>query len=400
MTSRQRLLTALDRGVPDRLPVTTHHLMPWFLQHCLGGLSPAGFFDRFGLDAIDWVFAHRPEPSEGARLDPDQGEIGYLDVPRLVSDDWRVTPEPVSGRRHPTTRYRITTPGGELTTVLEHAPQTDWVVERLIKQPREVNLIARWAPAPRCDIERVHRHALALGERGIVRGAIPGFEIYGQPGCWQDAAVLVGIQELILATFDDPAWVHTLLGVLQERKLRWLASSAGASYDLLELGGGDASTTVISPALFETFVAPYDAPLVAAAHSAGQRIVYHTCGGMMPILEALAGLGADSLETFTPPSLGGDTDLAGARRRIGDRVCMIGSFDQARYLRECTPEETRRAVRACFEAAGEGGGYILAPSDHFFEAEPALLEAFTEEAHTCVYPSSGPAPRGASPHDA
>jgi hypothetical protein len=32
MTSRERLLTALSRGVPDRLPVTTHHLMPTFLQ--------------------------------------------------------------------------------------------------------------------------------------------------------------------------------------------------------------------------------------------------------------------------------------------------------------------------------------------------------------------------------
>ncbi len=387
LTSRQRLLAALTRGVPDRLPVTTHHLMPWFLQTCLDGISTTAFFDRFGLDAIDWVFAHCPEETEGVRLDPLQGGIGYLDVPRLVSDDWRITTEAVGGRRHPATRFRITTPDGELTTVLEHAPQTDWVVERLIKQPREVDRIARWAPVPRCDAEQVQLHAHALGERGIIRGAVPGFEIYGQPGCWQDAAVLVGIQELILATFDDPAWVHALLGALQERKLRWLASSAGAPYDLLELGGGDASTTVISPSLFETFVAPYDAPLIEAAHTAGQRIVYHTCGGMMPILEALAGLGADALETFTPPSLGGDTDLAEAKRRIGDRVCLIGGFDQARYLREGTPEETRRAVRACFEAAGEGGGYILAPSDHFFEAEPALLEAFADEARACVYPS-------------
>jgi uroporphyrinogen decarboxylase len=385
MTSRRRLLTALDRGVPDRLPATTHHLMPWFLERHRGGLSAPAFFDRYGLDAIDWIFAHRPEEKEGARIDAGHPGTGYLEAPRLVSGDWRVVEEPVGGRRHPATRYRITTPDGELTTVLEHAPQTDWVVERLVKEPRDIDRIARWAPVPYCDITEVSRRARALGERGIVRGAVPGFELYGQPGCWQDAAVLVGIQELILATYDDPAWVHALLEVLQERKRHWLESSAGAPYDLLELGGGDASTTVISPALFETFVAPYDAPLVEAAHRAGQRIVYHTCGGMMPILEALAGLGADALETFTPPSLGGDADLVEAKRRIGDRICLIGGFDQARFLREGSPDQTRRAVRACFEAAGEGGGYILAPSDHFFEAEPALLEAFADEARACVY---------------
>ena len=32
MNSRERLLTALDGGQPDRLPVTTHHLMPYFLE--------------------------------------------------------------------------------------------------------------------------------------------------------------------------------------------------------------------------------------------------------------------------------------------------------------------------------------------------------------------------------
>jgi hypothetical protein len=31
MTSRERMLTALGGGMPDRLPVTTHFLMPKFL---------------------------------------------------------------------------------------------------------------------------------------------------------------------------------------------------------------------------------------------------------------------------------------------------------------------------------------------------------------------------------
>jgi len=38
-------------------------------------------------------------------------------------------------------------------------------------------------------------------------------------------------------------------------------------------------------ACFEDFVAPYDSELIREAHCADQRIVYHTCGGMMPILD-------------------------------------------------------------------------------------------------------------------
>ena len=188
-----------------------------------------------------------------------------------------------------------------------------------------------------------------------------------------------------METYDDPTWVHELLGILQRRKLTYIQSMKGAHFDILELGGGDASTTVISPKIFRKFVAPYDSELVSASHEVGQRVVYHTCGGMMPILEDIADLGVDAMETFTPQGMGADVDLAEAKKRIGERVCMIGGFDQFHFFVGCTPDETRAEVRRCFEAAGGGGGYIISPSDHFFEAEPELLQAFVDGAHGCIY---------------
>ena len=151
-------------------------------------------------------------------------------------------------------------------------------------------------------MEAVNREAAAFGDRGMVRGHICCFDVFGQPGCWQDAACLVGIEELIMATYDDPQWVHELLGILQRRKLTFARSLRGAAYDLLELGGGDASSTVISPAIFDKFVAPYDAPIIAAAHEAGQRIVYHTCGGMMPLLERIAAMEPTPWKPSRPPA--------------------------------------------------------------------------------------------------
>ena len=113
-----------------------------------------------------------------------------------------------------------------------------------------------------------------------------------------------------MATFDDPAWVHEFLRILQRRKKVHLDSMAGANFDILELGGGSASSTVISPRLFDEFVAPYDAELIAIAHRRGQRIAYHTCGGMMALLERIAAMKPDAMETFTPAAMGGDARLA------------------------------------------------------------------------------------------
>ena len=105
----------------------------------------------------------------------------------------------------------------------------------------------------------------------------------------------------------------------------------------------------------------------------------------MPILERIAAMQPNAMETLTPPAMGGDVDLAEARRRIPAKICMIGGFDQFHYFKGCRPEQTRAEVRRCFEAAGRNGAYILCPSDNFFEAEPELVKAFADEAHRCVY---------------
>jgi len=385
MNSRERLLTALKGKIPDRLPATTHHVMPYFLTRYLGGIESDDFFEEFGLDPVRWVVAHRPDTSRGEYFDPQQGAVGFLEARRVSSDSWRVEAQVLDGCEYMTTRYRFVTPGGTLSMTLQSDEYTSWVTERLIKEKVDIDVIGEYVTAPKCDVDEVNRQAADFGDRGIIRSHICCFDVFGQPGCWQDACCLVGTEKLILAAFDDPGWVHALLKILHDRKTVYVRSMKDALFDILELGGGSASTTVISPRLFEEFVAPYDGEIIACAHEAGQRVVYHTCGGMMPILEQIADMQPDAMETFTPPEMGGDVILSKAKKRIGHRVCMIGGFDQYHYFKGCAPEETRKAVRRAFADAGEGGGFILSPSDHFFDADPALIRAFAEEASECRY---------------
>jgi hypothetical protein len=359
--------------------------MPYFLAKYLSGMPTQVFLDQFSFDAIVWVVPHRPDARCGEYTDPLQGEPGFLESRRVATDNWRVFAEPLADSARKLTRYRFVTPRGSLSMVLEDAGYTAWVVEPLIKEKRDVELIADFVTTPKCDVEAVNQTAEAFGERGLVRGHVCCFDVFGQPGCWQDAACLVGPQNLILAATDDPAWVHELLRALQRRKLTFIESLAGAKYDILELGGGDGSASVISPRMFDEFVAPYDAPLIQAAHRAGQRIVYHLCGKIMPMCKSAAAMKPDAIETFTPQGMGGDANLACAKALIGGKVCMIGGFDQAHFFVGCDEAATRAEVRRCFSEAGDGGGYILCPSDHFFDADLALLRAFTDEAAKCIY---------------
>ena len=385
MNSRERLLAAIQRKKPDRLPATMYHVTPYFLETYMDGVSTDGFFDYFGLDPIRWFAPHKPDTAKGEYYDPTQENVKKGQRQRIVSDNWRIESESIDNPEYKTIRYRFITPRGQLSMVTQSNQYTTWVSESLIKKKQDIELIADYATSPTCDVEAVNKEAEAVGNRGLIRGHICCFDVYGQPGCWQDACCLVGTEKMIMATYDDPQWVHELLKILQARKINFIKSLKGAEYDILELGGGDASTTVISPRIFRKFVAQYDSELIQLTHEVGQRIVYHTCGGMMPILEDIAAMGPDAIEPFTPSGMGTDTNLAEAKRRIGDKVCMIGGFDEDYYFQDATQEETRAAVRQCFEEAGEDGGYILAPSDLFFDARIELIQAFADEARACTY---------------
>lgn len=386
MTPKERLLTALNKGKPDRLPVTTHHIMPYFLSKYYDDRSYQEFFVEYGLDPIEWIIDFKPDPSAGEYLDPHHNAPGFLEAQRICTDSWNFREEILNiDTSGITKKFSIITPEKNLFMILRTDDQSTWVLEHLIKDKKDIDILAKFMVRPKCNVDSINHLADKKGSSALIRGHIVCFDGFGQPGCWQDASCLFGIQNLIMATFEDPEWVHEFLKILQSRKMTYIESLYGAMYDVIELGGGDASTTVISPLIFEEFVAPYDGQLISAAHKAGQRISYHTCGGMMPILEQIAAMGPDAMETFTPSAIGGDVDLREAKRRIGDKVCMIGGFDQYHFFLNCHPEKTRQEVRRCFEEAGGDGAFILSPSDHFFDAELPLIQAFAQEAGNCYY---------------
>ena len=362
MTPRKRMLTALNRDTPDRLPATIHQWQDYHLKKYMGGISALEAFKRVGLDAAITFFT------------TDQA---------VGSPDWRIsartsqTPEGTT-----VTRHTITTPGGMLTEAFESSEQTSWIVEYLVKRSEDVDLIRDYMPVPKLNREAAEAGKKEIGDAGILRGLLFGH----QGGPWQDACCLYGTQEMILETFDHPAWVKAFLDVLTRQRIRYIeASLPGAPFDLIETGGGGASSTVISPAIFREFCLPCDRRIHDALHAAGQKVVYHTCGGMMPILEDIVANGCDASETLSPPEVGGDARPKELKERIGSKVALIGGINQHQILTEGTPDQIRKHVRECFDTYGIGGGYIASVSDHFFETPPENLRAYADAAAECVH---------------
>ena len=366
MDSRERLLTVLNNQTPDRLPCQVHGWMNYYLQNYLDGRDQYEAYEYF--PGMDWVVYVNPTFSYSS-LSKENWVVkrNYGSRDKLGNRPWKEI---------------ITTPGGEL--ILEGGSNaiTEWHTKHIIESEKDFEIWRRYFPQPNAvDWAPVTAAKQKIGRRGIVRGEYFG---YGQGSPWQDFCRLIGTEEAILLTFDKPDWVHDVLQTLLDLKLAVIEKGGAFQQDLVEMGGGAGSSTVISPTLHENFCLPYDKPQIEAVHAAGSKVVYHLCGGIMPLLDVVARNGADGLETMTPPAMGGDCDLAEAHRAIGSEMFFIGGFDQNAGFERGTPEKARQLVDACHSAI-PGRGYICSPSDHFFKGDPVNIQAFVDACVSSKY---------------
>jgi uroporphyrinogen decarboxylase len=366
MTSRERMLIALNNGRPDRLPCQVHGWMPYYLDRYLGGMDWYQAYARFDMDYAIYVSPdYKYRDSDLERWRTEHKDLG---VDADGQHHWEAT---------------IHTPEGDLHHKGAYNSVTGWETEHLVKNERDFELWARYRPVPiAADFSRIQEARNKLGDRGIVRSH-PFSAGQGSP--WQSYCYLVGTQPAIMQAIDTPDFVLHALNCILEQTLRVTALWKGTPADMVEAGGGAGSNTVISPALFETFCLPFDQKQTEAFHDAGVKVVYHLCGGLMHMLELVVKTGVDGLETMTPPEMGGDCDLSAASRRVGDKLFFIGGFDQNAGLENGSPAAAREMVFKCFEATRDHAGYIIAPSDHFFHGAPENLQAFADAARECRY---------------
>ena len=364
MTSKERMLIALDRGRPDRLPVTIHQWQPYHLNKYMNGVSDIEANRICGLDAsINFFEAEEPE-----------------------SSDWRISATTERKGKERDTHYTIETPEGTLTASEGSNAMTTWVTDHLIKKDEDITLLQKYRPIPKLKREHAVQVYDELGDGGILRTFVYG----KQGGCWQDACELYGVENLIMATFDKPDWVKEFLCILLKQKLTYIDENLkGLPFDLIETGGGAASNTVISPAIHEEFCLPFDRIMHDALHSLGYKVVYHTCGGMTKILDCILANHCDVSETLSPAGVGGDIFRDSDARliciKLHPHLALIGGMDQFNILEKGTPIQIEEEVGRLFTLFGKDGGYILSASDHFFEVPPENLKVFANAAGNYVY---------------
>jgi uroporphyrinogen decarboxylase len=347
--ARERLLTAMDGGLPDRVPCALG-----FYHVDLKRMVPRGAYRE---DLVDVHFLRFPLSAEEQALrrltspyEPDT----RLGNPTQVATyaRWRYRPE--------TPEARSPLAGARSLEDLQSFPFPD------TGGSYHPDGISR-------QVRRLHKRGLAAG------GNLPhlGGELF--EAAWR----LRGLEAFLLDLLERPAWAHYLLDRLAGLARRNAEALARAGVDVLALDDdvGMPRTMIISPALWRQFFKPRLAGIIGAARAIKPdlRILYHSDGFFEPIVGDLIEIGVHAINPIQPDHM----DPVRIRQKYGHQVALWGTVGTQTAFSFATPDEIRSEVKHRIETLGRAG-LILCPAydvdepDIPWENVAAFLEAVAE----------------------
>jgi uroporphyrinogen decarboxylase len=343
MTGRERLLTALDGGEPDRVARAIG-----FSRSRLRELAPPG---EFRDDLVDIEFVAFGEPEADAKLRQLVREFPAdtrLGTPHQAANYrvWRYHPETVRAR-NPLSR------AASLRELEEFAfPEA---------APVEHTELA-------AQVAEIHARELAAG------GSLPhlGGELF-EPA-WR----LRGLENFLLDMLERPAWAHLLLDRLQALATPKAEALARAGVDVISLGDdvGMPRGMIFGPELWREYFRPRMAAIIAAARAIAPavQVLYHSDGWYEPIIGDLAEIGVSAINPVQPEHM----DAVAIRERYGTRPALWGTVGHQTTLAHATPDDVRAEVRLRLRELGTAGLVIAPAYDVWPEVPWANLRAFFE----------------------
>ena len=171
----------------------------------------------------------------------------------------------------------------------------------------------------------------------------------------------MGLDNFSYALADDPGFVDTALGrfcdwtVAMVGKLRDFGVDYIWTFDDIAYHAGP----MFSPRVFRSLFLPHMRRVADAIHDTGLPWIYHSDGNLMAVLDDLLSLGMQGLHPLEP----GAMDIEAMKRDYGQRICLVGNIDLHYTLTRGTPEEVDAEVKRRIEVVGQGGGYMISSAN-------------------------------------
>ena len=383
MTSRQRVLAAIDRERPDCVPID------------LGGSTVTGLHWRVydGLKALLGIEAE-------TRIVNQVSQMPWMDEEALQ-------------RLHIDTRPVFCGVGSRKPMYVREdgAIIDEWETVRTAAEgkPYLVSDGPFHGDVTRADLERFDWPD--ADDPGVIEGmGERARRLHGET----DYAVVVGLPTGIvhltqfLRGFDnwliDSALDERLFTDLMTRvtdiwlgRARMVLEAVADCADVVVVADDVAiqTGTLLSPDQHRRLVGPHHRRLIEFVRSSTDaRLLFHTCGDCAELIPDLIEYGVQALN---PIQIAGQTaDTAWLKREFGRDLCFWGAIDTQHVLPHGSADDVRAEVRRRIDDLADGGGYVVSAVHNIQQEVPAEnVLAMCDEAYRygcCPSHSASPPP--------
>jgi uroporphyrinogen decarboxylase len=174
--------------------------------------------------------------------------------------------------------------------------------------------------------------------------------------------------EFSVKLYERPAEVHAWARDMLDAALDHARRLIDAGCELIDIASDYAfnAGTFISPGQFREFVTPYMVELVGLIRRNGVRVILHSDGNLMGVMDQILEIGPDVLQSIDPMA---GMDLAEVKRRTYGRVALMGNV-QCSTVQEGPDEKILESAGYCLDHGAPGGGFIYSTSNTIFPGVP------------------------------
>jgi uroporphyrinogen decarboxylase len=327
LSSKQRVLTALENRQPDKVPI---------------------------VETIDWPIQVKLAEILGLEILPENKPVREMDlncrIARELKLDW-VDSYPSTGQV-PISESRIKDKYGCTFMPSEHGCPV--LIGGPIKEAKDLvgyDMTAILSPE---DFDKERYMVEAVGkEKACMMWVEDPFKI-----SWY---LRGGLSNLLMDYVTDSTLVHDLARVAADFNFAVIETAAKIGIDVIGFEGDLASeeTTLISPKHYREFIKPYQAEIIEFAHQKGLKIFKHSDGNMWPILDDHVEIGFDGFHPIQPDCM----DIGQVKEHVAGQICLIGNIDCRDLLCSGTEAEVEETVKKTIEIAAPDGGFMLMSSN-------------------------------------
>ena len=372
MTSKERMIKALEGGIPDAVPMAPYFwgaeytwkvvgVEIWELLYGDRELSFIGNDKLQKRHPCDWMFI--------------QGYgSGWLTGKEVEKKDGRVFITDSDG-----TRYEFLKDGHQLVPIDSHTktkPNTG-IVDRNIKTKADIDKLWGGPRRPR------EKGKIEISKDDWQRRLIDkyGSEIFMAAGGispFVQACYTLGFETSLIMLKENPDPFIYLMDRFYEDSLPHYERIAAYGYDGILIAESWASVDIISPQQYAEFAFPYQKAAIDAAHENGLKAILYSTGSLLPILPKMRELGMDAL-TLEEGRKSEPMDIGKIREIMGPKQCIFGNFDAENILLRGNKEDIEKEVIRQISSAGREGAFIMGTGSPICDdTDPANIDVFIE----------------------